>query len=348
MRILKLTSVFVVLIVTSCKKENVTSNSMTNRNPNQEKSVKNVPPCTLVLIPNGGTSRIGFMPDGVNPFGTTSTNYNLLDGITVDGNPAVLIYNPNLFLGLSNNLNGTVFSGLAVDRSSGGGIYSPSVILSRSRSSEHALFFATLDANYNYIISNYLIVSASFAPSNSGWSLRNIEYESSINKFYGIFYNGTTLESKVAEINKTTGVATQIKSFSNVRFCGMDFSYDTNGVPNFMYLLTGNAAGNTICKVYQLNLSNLNVIINTTTIPMYYNSSASFTGGGFLALGKHTTQIYIYDSNNFGIQGYNFSSNSTMNFISQKHPMYLSYPGPIISEGSPVNFTGGIITDAGN
>ncbi|TSJ45402.1 hypothetical protein [Fluviicola chungangensis] len=70
------------VITFSCEKqENFRTNNSNNGN-DQEKTIKNTPPSTLVLVPSSSRPRIAFLPDGddflgVTPYDVTS----LRDGI---------------------------------------------------------------------------------------------------------------------------------------------------------------------------------------------------------------------------------------------------------------------------
>ena len=312
----------------SCHKESIAKK---NNSSVFEKDVKSPRPYPIVLIPSGGNIRIGFLPNGL------SGQY-LISGTTVDGNLAYYITNPNLFLGMPAIPTGSEFSGLAVDRNAG--LWdNDKIILSRTRNSEHALFFASLDANQKYVIGNYKIVTASFAPSNSGWKLSSIEYDREVNKMYGIFFNG--IDSKIAEINIVSGVATFIKAYPGEFISGMDFSVDNSGAVNFMFLLTGNSNGNTVCKIYKLNMITLTHSVNITNIPTY-NGNSSFLN----YVSGQSDKMYVYTPLALQVYSYDYVTNSTTTFVNQKVVSHITNPGPVITFGTPLSFSGEVITDA--
>lgn len=322
--------ILILLLTLSCEKELVNPNVGSTET---EKDVKHPRPCPMVLIPAGGSIRIGFLPNGL-------TGQYLIDGTTVNGNYSYYLTNPNLFLGMPATPTGTEFSGLAVDRINGAWDYDK-IILSRTRNSEHALYFANLDVNTKYVINSYLVVTAPFAPSNLGWRLSSIEYDRDVNKMYGIFRNSS--DSKIAEINIVTGVATLIKTFSGVLFSGMDFTVDSSsGSVNFMYLFTGNAAGNTVCKIYKLDMVNLtNYSTNTTNIPMYAGNS------GFLYhVSGQNEMMYVYTPLALQVYSYDYFTNNSATFVTQKVTSQITNSGSVVTYGTPTSFAGEILTDA--
>lgn len=331
------------LIVISCKK-NENHPFQKHFDNVSEKEVKNTQPSTLVLVPNAIRPRIAFLPDGDDALGVMPYEASSMrDGIyTSTGALSREIYNPNQFLGLPVDIGGIVFSGLAVDRAN---YYDPSIILSRSRSSEHALFFASLNSASNYIIGSTLIVNASFAPASSGWRLSLIEYHAQL--MYGIFYNSSTQESIIARIDIVSGNATFVKSFPGVKFDGMDFTVTSNqaGVtPNKMYLKSGVAVGITTCKIYTLNLANPASYSSVpTNIPTYYSLGGS-PAGSFLVVRNFISPIYIYEPGNYTIHGYDPINNTSNVYVTQKRTVSLTTSPPTL--GPTVNFGGQAMNDA--
>jgi hypothetical protein len=327
----------------SCKKhENQQTQGYKEAYLVNEKDVKSVPPASLVLIPGATRPRIGFVADGADPFGATSYGNFLLDGIfNSSGVLTREIVNPNQFLGLPSDVGGIVFTGLAVDRAPN--YYDPSIILCRSRSSEHALFFASLNAASNYAINSYLIVSASFAPSSTGWELSFIESHGSI--MYGVFYNQTAQTSKIAQISKTTGTATLIKTFAGAKFEGMDFSTYA-GTPDKMYLKSGAQLGTTTCAIYVLDLINTaNSSVIPTNIPTSYSYN-SFSPGSFLVYSPDSNGSYplkIYDPLAYAVYNYSPTTYLKTTYCTGKTQMTLMTPPTL---GSTQNFGGQAMNDA--
>ncbi|TSJ45403.1 hypothetical protein [Fluviicola chungangensis] len=218
-------------------------------------------------------------------------------------------------------------------------------MLCRSRSSEHALFFASVDASSNYIINNYIILNASFAPASSGWRISHIEYHSQL--MYGIFYNSSTQESKIAQIDKNTGNTTLIKSFPGVKFEGMDFTIISNqqGIsPDKMYLKSGVAVGVTTCKIFTLNLANPNSYWTVpTNIATNYSTSGS-PSGAFLVVSNHTSPIYIYEPWNSMVHGYDPVNNTSNTYVTQKRTVTLTTPTPTL--GPVINIMSQAMNDA--
>ncbi|MGV3613632.1 MAG: hypothetical protein ACO1N0_21910 [Fluviicola sp.] len=338
----RLSLCIIAVSVLSCEKH---ENHRTQGYKENNKGLKNTQPSTLVLVPNATRPRIAFLPDGDDALGLTPYEMSTMrDGIyTSNGTFSREIYNPNQFLGLPVDVGGIVFSGLAVDRATG--YYDPSIILSRSRSSEHALFFASLNAASNYIINSTVILNTPYAPASSGWRLSYIEYHS--NLMYGIFYNSSTQESIIAKINKNNGNTTFIKSFPGVKFEGMDFTIISNqqGVsPDKMYLKSGVAVGVSTCKIYTLNLANPSIYSSAnTTIPTNYSMGGS-NSGSFLVVRNFISPIYIYEPGNYTIHGYDPISNSSNTYVTQKRTVSLTTSPPTL--GSPINFGGQAMNDA--
>jgi hypothetical protein len=332
----------IVFTLFSCEKNVIDKNIISKPVDFSEKTIKNAYAASLALVPSGYRPTIAFLPDGVDPYGAFQYDQSYLRrGIyNSSGVPCRMIINPNQFLGLPVDIGGLVFTGLAVDRTAN--YYDPPIMLCRSRSSEHALFFAALDATNNYIINSYLIVNSSFAPASSGWKLSYIECHGQI--MYGIFYNSSLQESKIAQISKTTGNTILVKTFSGIKFEGMDFTNDVafTGVPDKMYLKSGAAVGNTVCKIYILNLSNGSFTTNTTNIPTNYSMSSS-QSGSFLTRSYYSSPFYIYDVGIFAIYGYDPITNINTTFCTADRSITLTSP---ITFGPVINFGGYAIDDA--
>lgn len=307
-----------------------------------EKDVKMIPSCSLVLVPSANRPRIGFIMDGSDPFGAINSGIPFIDGVSSSSGVLTReIINPNQFLGLPIDVAGITFTGLAVNESQN--VYDPSIILCRSRTSEHALFFASLNAASNYSIDSYLTVTASFAPASDGWILSFIEYHNSV--MYGVFYKQSIQTSKVAQISKTTGVATLVKTFSGFKFEGMDFS-SLNGVPDKMYLKSGAQIGNTTCRVHVLDLVNTsNTSVLPTNIPTDYSMNSSPLGS-FLVYSpglSAESPVIIYDPLAYAIYRYNPATYVRTTFCTGRTLITLTSP---ITVGSTQTFGGQAMNDA--
>lgn len=235
-------------------------------------------------------------------------------------------------MGLPVDVGGVVFSGLAVNRT-GGNYYDPAIILSRSRPSEHALFFASVNSASNYDINSYVIVNSSFAPAGNGWRLSYIECHGQL--MFGIFYNSSTQESKIAQIDINTGNTTFIKSFPGVKFDGMDFTI-RGTYADKMYLKSGVTVGVTTCKIYILDLTNPAAYSTVpTTIPTNY-SLVGGAAGSFLIVSNYISPIYIYEPGNYTIHGYDPLTNASNTYLTGRKTVTLTNPatfGPFAAFG---------------
>ncbi len=330
------------------------------------KSEKISPPCTIVLIPANQRPRIGFLPDGITPWGTSNPFSRLTLGVlNSNGTSASQVYNPNLLGELPNEIGGSwSLTGLAVNRAVSP--YNPSLILSTSSSitsvsanSKHYLLFATMNATNNYTINSQVIVTASFAPASSGWVLHDIEYDNVSSEMYGLFIwcNSSTFVSNsiVARINPTTGAATLVKSYPGIAFAGMDFSGSLTGNPaenNIMYLRRINVStgANVGSQLYRLNLTSLTETITNLNLPQTtfsFNHEVDVASDGFLSRSAYDwAKLYLYHPLGISppISTWSTTTSSVFSTITERD--ILTLPN---SYASPVNLvTGFIITDSGN
>ncbi|MDR3680433.1 MAG: hypothetical protein P4L41_10745 [Flavipsychrobacter sp.] len=143
----------------------------------------------------------------------------------------------------------------------------------------------------DYTVTNVLVVTASFAPAASGWTLNHIEASSGI--MYGLFTNGSS--TYFASIDMTTGVATSLHYFATC-VDGLDFSY-YYGI-NYAYLLESTSS---TIVTYDITTSTI------VTSASYVFPSGGGCGGlslysGFLFNDYASgTGLYVYNNNMYQV-----------------------------------------------
>lgn len=347
-------SIGLVAILISCKKE-FNSPELNTKNL-LDKKVKIVPACSFVLIPSGTRPRIGFLPDGRGPWGSLPDFSVLIFGVlNSNGSQAYDIQNPNLLGGLPADISGLRLTGLAVNR--GSNYYNPEIILSTTRNGNHYLLFATLNGSNSYVINSQVIVSSPFAPASSGWSLHDIEVDSQNQILYGIFRSNTgvpgNFESKIASINFNSGLATLVKTYSNVAFSGMDFSgfgsYEPESEKMYLFREDINTSSSQFGQIIKLDLITLNETVTNLNISGQTNANVQTDiYNGFLVRRTQFWDRFYYYSGINPTQGgdgqiplWSTSTNSIISTILQRS--FLTLP---TSLSNPLNIQLGAITDA--